>query len=188
MGRIIRVLIYTVVIMILYLILITYVNSCQEKSDSKEELNRFGSKNDTLVSTEPLPVDSAFEADINYDALDNEVAAIEENLNTASETEVSGNRTGELNTNESPAHDPNDNHVDNGGKYLVMAGSYLIRENAESMMKNLKKMGFTHTEVVIFDNSQYHTVLAGRYNDENSARQLVVQLKQKGVESYVKAR
>lgn len=186
MGRIIRVLIYTVVIIILYLILITYVNSCQDNIRFKDETKLFETESAMKIRTDSLPVDSTFEADINYETLDSEVAAIEEDLNNASESDVSGSLANEGLSKES--ENENQRQIVKGGKYLVMAGSYLIRENAESMMKNLKKMGFTQAEVVIFDNSQYHTVLAGRYDDENAARQLVVQLRQNGIESYVKAR
>lgn len=188
MGRIIRVLIYATVIIALYLVVTTYVNSCQDKSVSTSETGALVSETDTMTDNLPLPVDSSFEANIDYHELDSEVAEIEEDMIKDDRSDQSGS---EQNNGVNGGNEQNDftqSQVASGGKYLVMAGSYLIRDNAESMMSNLIRMGFTTAEVVVFNNSQYHTVLAGRFNNEDKARQMVDQLRQKGIESYVKAR
>jgi hypothetical protein len=72
-----------------------------------------------------------------------------------------------------------------GGKYLVISGSYLIRSNADIMVKKLEKMGFDKAEIVQFDLSQYHSICAGRYDSQSSAQSIVNQLKSQGIDSYV---
>ena len=71
------------------------------------------------------------------------------------------------------------------GDYLVIAGNYIINSNAENMVLKLKKSGYNDAEIVIFDMSQYHSVVANRYEDYNSAYNLVKQLEAKGIDSYV---
>lgn len=74
------------------------------------------------------------------------------------------------------------------GKYLLLAGSYLIEDNASTMVKKLKKIGYNNAEVVVFDMSQYHSVCAGRYGNMSSAKQESSSLKRKGVDNYVHTR
>lgn len=75
-----------------------------------------------------------------------------------------------------------------GGKYLVMAGSYLLRDNASKMVKKLREMGYTNAEVVIFPESEFHSVIAVRYASEAKAQAAVTELKRKGIESFVKVK
>jgi len=74
------------------------------------------------------------------------------------------------------------------GQYLLLAGSYLIEENAEQMVRKLKKIGYSNAEIVVFDMSQYHSVCAGRFQSKSSARQESSSLKRKGVDNYVHTR
>jgi cell division septation protein DedD len=75
-----------------------------------------------------------------------------------------------------------------GGKYLVMAGSYLLRDNASKMVKKLREMGYSNAEVVIFPESEFHSVIAVRYVSESKAQAAVTELKRKGIESFVKVK
>jgi cell division septation protein DedD len=75
-----------------------------------------------------------------------------------------------------------------GGKYLVMAGSYLLRDNATKMVKKLREMGYINAEVVIFPESEFHSVIAVRYASETKAQGAVTELKRKGIESFVKVK
>ncbi len=72
-----------------------------------------------------------------------------------------------------------------GGKYLLLAGSYLIEDNASQMVRKLKKMGYDNAEIVVFDMSQYHSVCAGRFSSRSTAKQESNSLKRKGVDNYV---
>lgn len=71
------------------------------------------------------------------------------------------------------------------GKYMVLAGSYLLKENADEMVSKLQKLGYNNAEIVVFNFSQYHTVCAGRFNSNSTANQLSSQLKRNGIDNYV---
>jgi cell division septation protein DedD len=75
-----------------------------------------------------------------------------------------------------------------GGKYLVMAGSYLLRDNATKMVRKLREMGYSNAEVVIFPESEFHSVIAVRFASETKAQAAVTELKRKGIESFVKVK
>lgn len=70
------------------------------------------------------------------------------------------------------------------GRYLVIAGSYLIEENARKMMNKLKNKGFD-AEIVHFNFSQYHSICAGRYSSQSTAKNTARTLKNMGIDAYV---
>jgi cell division protein FtsN len=74
------------------------------------------------------------------------------------------------------------------GKYLVIAGSYLVKENAEKMKTRLAKLGYDKAEIVVFDERKYHTVCASKSNDYDTAVRQSNALKRKGIDSYVHTR
>lgn len=73
------------------------------------------------------------------------------------------------------------------GKYMVIAGSFLIKVNALDMQKRLSKLGYNNSELVIFDLSQYHSVVASRYSTYEAALKVSNELKRSGVDCYVHA-
>ena len=74
-----------------------------------------------------------------------------------------------------------------GEQHLVIAGNFTQKANAEQRVKELKKAGFTDTEVVNFDLSEYFTVCVGRFSDVNEARKLVKKLKDyHKIDAYVR--
>ena len=78
-------------------------------------------------------------------------------------------------------------HTENVPPYMVIVGSFLVPNNADKRKQEIAQMGFD-AEVVNFDLSQYHTVLAGRYNSYADAQAAVKKLKAKGVDAYAKKR
>ena len=70
-------------------------------------------------------------------------------------------------------------------KYLVVAGNFLVKENAASMVSKLKQMGFGNAEWAVFDYSQYYTVIANRTNDYRVAQSSATELKGRGIDCYV---
>lgn len=74
---------------------------------------------------------------------------------------------------------------DRAGDYLVLAGSFSIRENADTEVERLHKLGFSNAEVSPFNKGKYAVVLVDRFTDLNDAQALVKELKGKGVDSYV---
>ncbi len=71
------------------------------------------------------------------------------------------------------------------GEYMVIAGSYLLEDNAKNMINKLKRMGYSNAEIVYFDQSQYHSICAGRYDSRSSAASTSSRLKNDGIDSYV---
>ncbi len=72
-----------------------------------------------------------------------------------------------------------------GGRYFVIVGSFIIPGNAQSLKKKLEDMGYPGAEVVNFDLSEYHTVIAGRYGSLSEAKTVARALKASGVDAYV---
>lgn len=73
------------------------------------------------------------------------------------------------------------------GKHLVIVGNFLQRVNATQRLQELKKVGFNDSEIVNFDLSEYHTVVAGRFDDVNEARRLAKRLKDyHKIDAYVR--
>lgn len=72
------------------------------------------------------------------------------------------------------------------GKYSVVAGSFSQRANADSHAGRLRKLGYTSTEVVAV--GAYASVVVNRYNALKDAENLVLELRGKGVEAFVKTR
>ena len=71
------------------------------------------------------------------------------------------------------------------GGYIVVAGNYLVASNADVMLQKLKKAGFTGAETVVFDLSEFHTVIAGRYEKQETAVKTINNLKSKGIDAYL---
>ena len=69
---------------------------------------------------------------------------------------------------------------------MVIAGNYLVKTNANGMMKKLDNMGYPNSEVGVFDRSQYHTVIAYRSDSYSSALKVSNAIKRQGIDCYVK--
>ena len=72
-----------------------------------------------------------------------------------------------------------------GGDFLVLAGSFEYKHNAQIQAKKLQGMGYSAAEVVSFNRGKYASVLVNRFESESEARQLVAKLKKDGVSCYV---
>jgi cell division septation protein DedD len=75
------------------------------------------------------------------------------------------------------------------GDYMVLAGSFSIRENADNHVQVLKKLGYSNARVEVFDKGSYAVVLVDRFETESAARKLISELKSKHkIESFLKLR
>jgi ribosomal protein L40E len=70
-------------------------------------------------------------------------------------------------------------------KYMVIAGSYSDKENADEAVKQLSEKGFT-SFVEWTDEFQVFRIVAGLFDDRNSADELVSALSSAGFESFVR--
>ncbi len=69
--------------------------------------------------------------------------------------------------------------------YYVITGSFSDEINADRMVEELKEMGYTGAEKVVFDFSQYYSVVSGKYDTESSARSKSLELKNQNINAYV---
>lgn len=77
---------------------------------------------------------------------------------------------------------------DGTGKYMVLAGSYLVKDNADKMVQRLRSKGYAEAEIVQFDGNKYHSVCAVRSDDYDVAAGKSNALKRSGIDSYVHTR
>ena len=69
-------------------------------------------------------------------------------------------------------------------RYLVVAGSYKEKQNAEVMVEKLKGMGYDDAELFTFDFAEYYSVTAGRFATRDAANTVASKLKSKGIDCY----
>jgi len=71
------------------------------------------------------------------------------------------------------------------GKYLLIAGNFLVKENAIAMVNKLLEMGYNEAEWAVFDYSQYYTVVAVRNDNYALAQSNSKELKSRGIDNYI---
>lgn len=78
---------------------------------------------------------------------------------------------------------------DHSGDYLVIAGSFRFKANAESEANRLRRLGYNDAEVALFNRGAYASVIVSRFSDLSSAQDLVRELKSRhSLEAYVQAK
>lgn len=75
-----------------------------------------------------------------------------------------------------------------GGGFLVIAGTFSQRTNAERRVAELKRLGYLNAEVSIFDGGAYAVALVDRFDDRASAQDLAQDVRSKGVDAFVKVK
>lgn len=73
----------------------------------------------------------------------------------------------------------------NGGKYMVLAGTYRLRANADNQAARLRNLGYQNTEVKLFDKGSYAVVLVDRFSSLSKARRLIDDLATDEVDAVV---
>ena len=75
------------------------------------------------------------------------------------------------------------------GKYMVIAGSYKVRRNAEKEVARLNSLGYLNARIGIFNQGTYASVLVNAYDSKSEASALVAELKaQHNIASYIQER
>lgn len=115
-----------------------------------------------------------------YDRSGNDIA--EENLDkggtsTRSEPPVTLTPTEEYNQNRTST---------STGDYMVLAGTFSVKAYADDMVKKLQGMGYANAAAEPFDKGKYSVVLVDRFSSLSDAKNLVAELKGKGVDAYAK--
>lgn len=84
--------------------------------------------------------------------------------------------------------EPRPSSFDQSGDYLVIAGAFRIRQNADNEASRLRGLGYGDAETGLFNNGAYASVIVDRFSSLSAAQDLVRELKnQHGVEAYVQA-
>ena len=195
MNRALKILSIAVILFLAYMWVSILYKSCNKNSEFdgfEEELVEDSNEVPALsddYEDEPFFNDETEEEDtqdsdssdpIDYDELDQKI----EETQNEQKKEVKTAPT-------KPVSDQNQSYTDSGdegGRYMVIAGSYILESNADQMVKKLEGMGYSNPEKVVFDLSQFHSVCAGRYNDYTKAVQVSSELKRRGVDNYVHKR
>ena len=71
------------------------------------------------------------------------------------------------------------------GAFMVLAGSYTVKQNAEIEASRLRKKGYDNASVELFNRGKYASVLVDRFESEADAKALAKKLKEGGLEAFV---
>ncbi len=186
MGRVIKIIIWIFILIILYLILSVTYNQCTKTSKDMLDKAKNGVENVTeTVSDVAENANEEFFSD--EGAYDEENSDLADQLFDDEEPEYEEEVKAEVRkTTPTPKPRQAQTYTSSDGKYMVVAGNFLVEANAGNMVKKLNNLGYS-AESVVFDESQYYTVLATRSNDYNKVLSVSSQLKSKGIDNYVKS-
>lgn len=199
MNRLLKILLYAVVLFFLFLWISTLFKSCgsestdtetkveqiAEESSNSDDFFEEGGSSNTDVAEETTPTETGNNVD--YSELDE---VVEKNTTPPSEI-ISDSAPAKVQKPKpsAPARSTNTqvNSGNSKGRYMVIAGSYLVKDNANRMKRRLKDLGYNQSDIVVFDLSQYHSVIAARYSSYDKALRTSNELKRRGVDCYVHA-
>ena len=195
MERILKILVISIFAFLLILWIATVFNTCNDKkADDNIQTEMV---DDSIGGSDEVDLtEDIFEDDSTGTVTNNDVSGTGDNSTAKSKDENIDDYTdytGEAKSEKAKVESapttaakqkPPKQTASSGGKYLVVAGSYLVKGNAEKMKKRLYDLGY-NSEIVNFDLSQYYSVLAGRYYSRKEAQNTVTILKRNGIDSYV---
>jgi cell division septation protein DedD len=197
MSRIVRIIVWAIILFAFYFFISTVVKSCGS-SENKAQLtdedtemlddnfedtggDYFEDSEDDFEGTGEE--DSREDSSEDSASQDKEQETFEEPVaSSAVEKPASEKAPSKINV-EKP-NPPSNTVSSSSGKYLVVTGSFLMKENADKMIRKLKKMGYSNAGMIIFEASQYHTVTSGRYASRSDANSVVQSLKAAGIDCY----
>ncbi len=78
---------------------------------------------------------------------------------------------------------PDGDGIASSGDYLVLGGTFVKMHYAKQRLKALQKEGYAQAQIVLFDRGKYAVVLVDRFDDIDLARDLVEEMKAKGLEA-----
>ncbi len=181
MNNLLKIVLSVIGISLFYLWMSSVFQSCgnkaQENSDDMALVDELSDDEEIIDVSDEDFFEDGTEGILN-DATDESFEELENNLIEEPTNQVTA----------APAKTNTRSNSSNSGSYMLVSGNYLVEGNANEMVNKLKNLGYTNAEVVIFDRSQYHTVVASRFSSYETALQSASMLKQKGVDCYVKKR
>jgi len=190
MGRLFQILLYVIVLIVLFSVISIGCKKCKATSEEMLENAKDGVDN---VADSPESALSDTNDEFFGDGDDNDYGnSRSENQELADELFQEADITYEDDAEEAPvkADKPRKTvqprYSSSAGRYMIIAGNYLVEENARNMVRRLSNNGYSSAESVVFDDSRYYTVLASRTDDYNQALSTSSRLKSEGIDNYVK--
>jgi len=158
MNKILKAIVYILILTFLYLWLTTVFDSCGKKS--------------TEISEDVEEVMDDQDGDDDEEISNDLTEPIEETSSTPVAAPVSEPRFS----------------ADNSAPYLIVAGSFSQENNANNLIDKLRRMGYNDAEKVRFDESSFYSVVAERHSNRERANTRARDLKSRGVDCYVHTR
>lgn len=196
MGRLIRVVIYASVVLILYFWLTSLWKTYKQNQENTpipvtqvQDTVLLSSDTSDWTSDEDIISDNDIvSGDQFYNKLDKAIEKISDNETKPSKIEspppvVEKTVPVEKKRNETIAKIGTP-----GGLFMVIAGSFIKVENAQSQLKKLKSLGYSNAEIKIFISSEYHSVIVSRHASQGEADRVVQDLQKNGIESFIKTK
>lgn len=196
MGKALKIVFYVLVIALLFLWAMTVAEKCKNKklnADQTEEVTDDlldESFSDDIGDLTDASDDEAIEDltdDIDSkDSDDNDEEVSFEDLSSQESADDLADLTEpvvEKPVVKKPAQKPIQST--SNGQFLLVAGNYSVESNAQQMISKLKRMGYNNAEIVQFDNSNFSTVVASRFNDYDKATAAKGTLVARGIDCYV---
>ena len=151
------------------------LDSCGNKDKAASSLEEAGDEFEQIVDdySQEENFEDSFEADGTIDYSDSDESAEYSNDEVEAEVDYTS-KTSSYSSGSSSQK-----------KFMIVAGNYLLENNADDMVRKLKNSGYDTAEKVVFDLSQYFTVIAARYDDRSSADRIAKRLKGEGYDNYV---
>lgn len=191
MNNIVRIILYIVGITLLYLWVSTAMEGC-----SKQKAKELAAEVETakeVIDADQYFEEDEFEGGQTIDLSDDDSFETEGTTTDYTALDEAIDKTFEeaapKATPQKPAPKPAQTTTrtssNSSGKHMVIAGNFGQENNADKMVRKLINMGYS-AEKVVFNNSQYHSVLAARSNDYSTVSNVSNELKRNGIDNYIK--
>jgi len=190
MNKILKAIVYILILTFLYLWLTTVFDSCGKKSieisEDVEEVMDDQDGDDDLIDLTSVVDDG----DDEFESEEEETSY--EEMATKRAEEISNDLTEPIEETSStpvaaPVSEPRFS-AENSAPYLIVAGSFSQENNANNLIDKLRRMGYNDAEKVRFDESSFYSVVAERHSNRERANTRARDLKSRGVDCYVHTR
>ena len=183
MGKLFKIITWIVVLSVVYIWFSTVFKSCNNPVE-----NGLSTATDAIENVAEDAADAVTDVGEELFEDEDEIAEDEDYADETESVEIEEEIIEEEIIDDPVEEEPNYNNrsSSSGGQYMLIAGNYLVESNGREMIKKLKNFGYSSADIAIFDQSQYHTVIASRYDSYNEALRAESNLKAKGIDCYVK--
>lgn len=183
MNNILKVIISSLFLIVTFFTLSLTWEACGNKAETGKTLDQKADEAFEKYETE----DDYFEDDLSDFEEDNEASDDNADYSSEDEPTVDYSDYEDKGQETEPVKSTPRTRVssDGGARYMVVAGNFLVKENATEMVDKLQNMGYNGAEWAVFDYSQYYTVVASRTNNYSEAESVSSALKGLGVDNYV---